>query len=120
MITIMPNLPDYVLGIIASGQVTATDYASVVIPEVERLLKAHERIRLLYQIGDDVSGFTSGAMWEDMKLGLGRLNRWERIALVTDITWIANATSVFGMILPCPVKVFPVRDRAEAEAWIAD
>ena len=42
-----------------------------------------------------------------MKLGLGHFNQWARIALVTDIGWIANATNVFGMVMPCPVKVFP-------------
>lgn len=118
MIKLLPNLPDHVVGIIASGQVTAADYESVVMPAVESVLKKHAKIRLLYQIGPDVTTITPGAMWDDMKVGFGHLRAWERVALVTDVGWIAHATNLSRFLMPCPVKVFAVKDRDEAEGWI--
>lgn len=120
MLELLLNLPDNTVGITASGQVDANDYETVLIPAVEAALKQHEKVRLLYELGSDFTGFTPGAMWDDMKLGIGHLRAWERIAVVTDVNWVANAIRMFGFAMPCPVKVFSSKDRAEAEEWIAD
>ncbi len=119
MIKLMPNLPDHVVGIIASGQVTATDYETVLVPAIESKLAGHGRVRVLYQLGPAFTGFTSGAMWDDLKLGFAHLKAWEKMAVVTDVEWIAGATRLFAFAMPCPVKVFPNDEIAEATHWIA-
>lgn len=119
MIELIPNLPDRVVGILASGQVTASDYEKVLVPAVEAELAEHGKVRVLYQLGPAFTGFTSGAMWDDMKLGVAHLKAWERIAVVTDVDWIAGATRFFGFAMLCPVKVFPNSDIAAATRWIA-
>jgi hypothetical protein len=118
MIHLLPNLPSNTVGVTASGQVGAIDYETVLIPAVEAALKQHGKVRFLYQFSDDFTGFTAGAMWDDMKIGLAHLKAWEKLAVVTDFAWVANATSMFRFVMPCPVRVFSTRDRAEAEAWI--
>ena len=118
MIQLLPNLPDQVVGVIASGQVDASDYETVFIPAIEAKLKAHGRVRIFYQLGPAFTGFTSGAMWDDMKVGMGHLKAWERIAVVTDMEWIAGATRFFGFAMPCPVKVFPNSEFIAAVNWI--
>lgn len=119
MIELLPNLPDHIVGISASGQVDAADYEIIIIPAINAALKKHDRIRMLYRLGPQFTGFTSGAMWDDMKTGLGHLRAWEKIAVVTDHSWIANAMRMFAFAMPCPVKIFSDKDLAEAEAWIA-
>lgn len=39
---------------------------------------------------------SSGALWEDLKIGLPHLRDWKRIALVTDIDWIVQVTELSG------------------------
>lgn len=119
MITLLPNLPDDTIGVVASGHVMANDYESVFVPAVQAALTRHKKIKLLYQVDSDLAGFTPGAMWDDMKLGFGHLTTWEKIAVVTDIGWISGATNLFRFALPCPVKVFSNKARAEAEGWLA-
>ena len=119
MIKLLPDLPDHVVGIDASGQVTASDYETVLIPAIKSALNIHDRIRVLYQMGPEFTGFTSGAMWDDMKLGILHFKAWEKIAVVTDVKWVANATHMFGFAMPCPVKVFSIAEFAEATKWIA-
>ncbi|TDN63268.1 STAS/SEC14 domain-containing protein [Paraburkholderia sp. BL10I2N1] len=119
MIELIPNLPENVVGITASGQVTGSDYETVLVPAIEAVLKKRSKVRLLYQVGPNYSGFTSGAMWDDMKLGVTHIGAWERVALVTDVEWIATATRMLGFVLFCPVRVFANSELAEAKNWIA-
>ena len=35
MLQLMPDLPDRVLGVVASGEVSASDYETVLVPAVE-------------------------------------------------------------------------------------
>lgn len=119
MIERIPNLPGQVVGVVASGQVTASDYETVVIPAIESALETYGRVRILYQLGPAVTGFTSGAMWDDMKLGMAHLKSWERIAVVTDLDWVAGAMRIFRFVMPCPVKVFGNSEFADAARWIA-
>lgn len=65
MIELLPGLPDPIVGLLASGQMTAQDYESVVIPAIESKLQAHGAVRVLYQLGPAFTGFTAGAMWDD-------------------------------------------------------
>ncbi|MEO8304810.1 MAG: STAS/SEC14 domain-containing protein [Betaproteobacteria bacterium] len=118
MIQLLPNLPEHVVGFVASGQVNASDYETVVIPALQSALKAYGRIRILYQLGPDFDGFTSGAMWDDMKVGFSHLKAWERIAVVTDLDWVAGATRIFAFAIPCPAKVFPNNQYDDAVRWI--
>ena len=118
MLELISDLPDTVVGIRASGQVTAEDYESVLMPAIDARLAQRDRVRVLYHLGADFTGFTSGAMWDDIKLGLGHLKAWEKLAVVTDVGWVAHAVRLFGIAMPCPVKVFPNAEFAAARRCI--
>lgn len=118
MIRLLSNLPDNVVGVDASGHVDASDYETVLVPAVEAALKRHGKVRFLYVLSTGFTGFTSGAIWEDAKLGIGHFSAWEKMAVVTDLSWVANAVGLFRFFMPCPVQVFAIKDRAEAEAWV--
>jgi hypothetical protein len=118
MIEIMTNQPDNILAFTAHGQVTGEDYESVLIPAVEAKLKEIDKIRLLYYLGSDFSGFEAEALWDDAKVGLQHLTAWEKIAVVSDNQWMVGATKVFGFILPCPVQVFEGNQLEEATEWL--
>jgi hypothetical protein len=119
MIEVMPDVQGNQVGVIASGQVTAEDYEKVLIPEVEARLQAHPKVRLLYHIGPDFTGFSAGAMLDDAKLGLRHFKDWDRIAVVTDVSWIRAGIDLFRFTMPCPVKVFGNSALDEAKGWIA-
>ena len=58
-------------------------------------------------------------MWDDMKLGLGHLRKWKRVAVVTDHKWVEAALHPFSFAMTCPVRLFPDTELAEAERWVA-
>ena len=57
-------------------------------------------------------------MWEDFKIGVEHLSRWERVAVVTDIEWIRHAANVFSFLMPGEVRVFATSDAPAARQWI--
>jgi hypothetical protein len=118
MIELIPNLPNNIVGFTAKGQVTAHDYESVIIPTVEAKLKENDKIRLLYYLGPDFVSVSAGAMWDDVKVGLKHITSWEKIAVVSDVDWIRNATKFFGFAMRGHVKLFSNSQLSEAIEWI--
>src|SRR5262245_12108394 len=110
MIELIPALPSNVVGLVAKDEITAADYHDRIVPAVEEALGAHDKIRLLYVFGADFTGFSGGAMWEDGKLGLGHLTKWERIAFVAKEPWLRHAVNAFGYLIPGEVKAFDLAD----------
>jgi hypothetical protein len=118
MVERIPNLPDTVLGFRAKGKVTAKDYESVIIPAVEAMFSRRDKVRFLYHLGEDFSGFEAAAVWDDTKLGLKHFSGWERLAVVSDVEWIRAAVRVFGIAMPGHVRVFHNRELTEAIGWV--
>lgn len=120
MLTVIPDLPAGVVGVEAEGQVTAGDYEQVLVPAVEAARKAtpEGKVRMLYVLGSDFPGYTTGAAWEDAKLGLGQIRAWERIAIVSDADWLRRAVHGFGWMMPGEVQVFGMDERDAARAWV--
>lgn len=118
MIEQLTDLPERVLGLKASGEVTADDYKQVLVPALEERLSQHRKVRLLYVIGDGFTGYTGGAAWEDAKIGMKHLTAFERVAVVTDVDWIEKMVKAFGFAMPGEVRVFDDDDLEEARAWI--
>lgn len=118
MIEVLPGMPEGVVAVEAVGEVSSDDYKETLIPAVESALESNERIRLLYILGERFDGISAGAAWEDTKLGLGHVRGWERMALVTDVDWIAHAIKAVGWAIPGELRVFPTAEREAAEAWV--
>ena len=118
MIEHLEGFPDYVLAFVGRGHVTKADYEQAIVPALTRALEQHDLIRLYYDTGADFGGIDRDAIWEDITLGLGAFMHWERIAVVTDVEWIKQATRFFSFLVPCPMKVFTAAEAVQAKIWI--
>jgi hypothetical protein len=118
MIELWRELPDNVLGLTAHGEVSAKDYEETLIPAVEDLLSRHDKIRVIYHLGEDFTGFSAGAVWDDAKLGMSHFAAWERVALVTDLEWLATTAMAIGFLMPTEIKVFPCEHLSAARDWV--
>jgi hypothetical protein len=81
VITLLNGLPDTVVGIEATGEVTAEDYNQTLVPAIQEQRDKHGRIRLLYVLGEQYEGYTSGALWADEKLFDKHPFSFEKIAV---------------------------------------
>ena len=93
-----------------SGKLAKEDYDQLV-PEFERLLKEHGKLRILFEMAD-FHGWRVGALWEDLKFDFKHFTHIERVAMVGDKKW-EKAMSLFCK----PFTTAKVRyfDRAEIE-----
>jgi len=113
------DLPAGVDGIKATGKVSSKDYQDVVQPMLDDVRRDGRRLRFLYQVGPEFEGFTPGAAWEDAKVGLHFMRLFDGCAVVTDVGWIRDSVRLASFLMPCPVRVFAVRDRDQAVDWLA-
>ena len=120
MIELLSEYPDNVVALRGHSKVTGEDYERDLIPAIEEKLKLHKKIRMLYHLGGDFSGYTAAAMWDDAKVGLQHLTAFEKIAVVTDTHWVSEAVKVFGYFIPCPVRTYDNNQLTEAKAWICE
>jgi hypothetical protein len=117
MIKELSDMPAGVIGFEATGMLRAEDYRDVVFPAVERAAAGGE-VRFVIVI-PEFGGISGGAVWQDLRVGVEHFRAWKRIALVTDIDWMAQVTALFGWMTPGEVRVFRLAQRDEAIAWAA-
>lgn len=120
MIEALEGFGDNIGAFACHGHVTKADYDTVLIPGIEEILKHHDKVRIYYQFAEDFDSIDPGAMWEDTKVGVSHLMRWERFAVITDVDWIKHAVKLFGFLMPGDLKVFPLAEASQARAWITE
>lgn len=120
MLKLMNDLPGNILGIEADGEVTGTDYETVLIPAVDEKLKANEKIRILYYLGPGFTGFSLKAMMDDAGVGIKNYSAWERVALVSDHQLINGLAKFFFHLWPCEFRIFSNAELDEAKKWIGE
>ena len=114
MIQIVEGLPDNVVGIVAQGRVTAADCDKILKPVMETSLKRHDKVRLYYEIGSRIPG----AKWDDLRLGVGPLPQWERVAVVTDVGWVRHTVKALRFLIGSEIRVFTTSEAGDGLAWI--
>jgi hypothetical protein len=120
MLTIIEGLPDHVIGIRINEKLRAEDYEGQLIPLVNEKLENHHKLDLLCCIEGEWKGMEAGAVWQDLRLGLGRIGHWARMAIVSDITWLENAIKLFGLFSPGELRHFASGEYAAASDWVCE
>lgn len=118
MIKVLTGFPDNVVACSGEGHITRKDYEDVLIPAVNAALGRHAKIRVYYELGPAFSEIDAGAAWEDFKIGVEHLSRWERMAVVTDVGWIRLALGAFRVFMPGQLRIFAASETSKAREWI--
>lgn len=115
---VIEGLPRDVVAVRAVGIITGDDYRETLLPLVDEKLKEHDMLKLLFVMGDEYATFSGDAAWEDTKFDFKHLRDFSRIAVVTDVNWVARTMKIFAPILPYALKVFSMAELEEAKSWI--
>lgn len=120
MIKILIDLPGNVLGFSAIGKITGAEYQAIVIPALDEKLKTNQKIRILYQLGPEFTGFDMGAMPDKAKTGMKHLSEWDRIAVVSDNEMVNSFAKFFGYLMICELKIYKNTELEQAKKWISE
>lgn len=119
MLQLINDLPDHVLGVEASGEVTADDLTNVLLPALQRQVEKYHSINYLLVLNTPVMNFSMGAWFQYIKAGLKNFTKWNKIAVVTDQTAVEKFTDVFSIAVPGEAKGFKHTELAEAKRWVS-
>jgi L-rhamnose mutarotase len=118
MIKIMTDLPENVVGIELTGEVTKDEYDQVY-PEVEKLAKREGEINYLVLLNTEFKNLTLGVWWDDFRLALKHYSKWNKIAVVSNEEGIRNATDIMGFVYPGESRSFALNELEQAKQWVA-
>ncbi|MGN6211691.1 STAS/SEC14 domain-containing protein [Parafilimonas sp.] len=119
MLTKITDVPDYVAAFKATGEIDKDDYKNVLMPEIERIDKAHGHIHFLYVLETPVKNFSVGAWIEDAWTGLKHFRGWKKIAIVTDEHAVEAITDKIGVMIPGETRGFKLSELEAAKKWVA-
>ena len=118
MIAPLESIPENVIGFRVSGEIHADDYINVLLPAVDAAAERGE-VRIVV-VFEDFEKLSSGAVWQDMKMGTHHLSAWTKTAFVSDLDWMQHLVALFGWMSPGQMRRYPVAELADAIAWAAE
>ena len=105
-----------ILEIHATGKLAKEDYQHFV-PEAERLIRAHGKIRILFDMSD-FHGWETGAIWEDLKFDAKHFSDFERIAMVGEKKWQKAMSAFCRPFTTAKIRYFEHSQLPAARAWL--
>jgi SpoIIAA-like len=118
----LAEMPEGTIGFRISGRVTGEDYRDVLIPALSGGVEEGS-LRALFVV-EHYEGFDMDALKEDLKgavpLALEHRHAWKRIAVATDVDWMAKAVEFFRWLIPGEQKVFDLDGIEQAKSWVAE
>jgi hypothetical protein len=106
-----------VLEIQLTGKLTKEDY-QLLVPAVERLVKAHGKIRLLVEM-HDFHGWTAGALWQDIKFDAKHFSHIERLAIAGESKWQHGMAVFCKPFTAAKIRYFDRPAIDQAREWLA-
>jgi hypothetical protein len=107
-----------ILTVRVSGKLAREDYRDFV-PEIERLLVEHGKLRILLEMVD-FHGWEPGALWEDIKFDLRHFTHLDRLAMVGDRRW-EKAMSIFCKpFTTAKIRYFDRKEIDQARTWLEE
>jgi hypothetical protein len=107
-----------VLAIQVIGKLVKSDYQHLV-PEFERLIQQHGKVRLLLDM-TDFHGWEAGALWDEIKFDIKHFADIERIAIVGDKKWEEGMATFFKPFTKATVRYFDHADATESRKWLEE
>jgi len=98
------------------GKLTTNDYETFV-PEVERLIGQHGKLRVLFDM-QDFHGWSAGALWEDIKFDLKHFRDIDRLALVGERKWEAGMATFCRPFTTATIRYFDRAQADDARRWL--
>lgn len=120
MIITIPETPDNIVALKATGEITKEDYENCVLPQIEVKLNQFGELNCLLLLDTDVSNFTLGAWYEDAIMALKNFANWNRVAVVTNSVAIQNSIAAFSVVMPGEYETFDVANIDNAIYWCAN
>ena len=120
MIKFISELPEKVIGIEVTGNISKEEYDTKVVPRMNELANRHGEINYFIVLKTDITAFDTGVWWDDFKMALNHFTKWNKVAIVTDHEVIKTITHMFGFAFPGEHKTFKLSEYDTALSWVSE
>ncbi|MXO74790.1 STAS/SEC14 domain-containing protein [Altererythrobacter aerius] len=112
--------PDDVIALTVSGKITGADL-SIVMDRLDEVMAAHQKVHVFVESrsldGIELSGLPN-YMARAVPL-FGKLNRFGRVAVVADQSWVRAGAKLESFVLPnISYRTYMPSERDDALAWV--
>jgi hypothetical protein len=118
MITIMRETEGRALVVKATEHLTSQDYENVFIPQLNQLIDQFGKIRVVFYLAENFTGWKLGAAWDDAVFGTQHRHDFEKLAVVSDKKRVKWATKISVYFIDGEVKTYTPAEFQDAVAWI--
>lgn len=118
MMTFETDMEAGVIEFTIDGEVTRAEYDRAA-EAMEALIAQHGKFSGIAVV-HRFAGMELAAWWKDISWGTSHMNKVHRVAVVTDIGWIAAATRGTSWMVPGEQKVFAPDELEAARAWVRE
>lgn len=118
MITIMQETEGRTLVVKATENLTRIDYEEVFIPQLNQLIDKFGKIRVVFYLAENFTGWELGAAWDDAVFGIQHRHDFEKVAVVSDKKWVEWATKIGSYFMDGQVATYTPARFKEAVAWV--
>ncbi len=115
-VTVREKKNGKVLEVEAMNKLTADDYKRFV-PEFDRLLKLHGKLRVLFEM-KDFHGWEAGALWQDIKFDISHFKDIERLAIVGEKKWEKEMSEFCKPFTTAKIRYFDHNEAEQARSWL--
>jgi hypothetical protein len=116
----MRDMPPGTVGFDAVGDVDDDDWEDVAEPVLRRDIAAGHKVRLLYLFGTRAQDIEGDVVKADTGFRARHAQDFERVAVVSDESWIKPALRALSFLMPGRARGFAVRDLTAAKTWLAE
>ena len=120
MLRPISDMPSGTIGFEAIGEVEDDDWEDHVEPVLRREMADGRKIRLLYLLGPEARVVEGDAMAADTGFRARYATSFDRVAVVSDQSWMRPAMRGLSFMLPGKARAFPVAELEAAKAWLAE
>ena len=118
MMDFISSLPENIIGIKVSGNVTKKEYEDEFIPEMNKRIAGKSAINYMVLLATNVSNIEIGAWWDDFKMAVEHIGHWRKVAIISDQKMINKLIPIVGSVLPGKHRAFSLNEYDEAIFWL--
>jgi len=120
MLEMITNVPDTVTCVRARGKFDGDDCTTVLEPAIEQARREGRGMRLLFELGPDLTRFSLGAALREAQLASRHVDVLERCAILSDSATHKGIATGAAKMLPFSARVFDLNQRSEALSWLRE
>ncbi len=107
---------EFYLYLKAIGKLTHEDY-QIITPMLDKALKEikEPKIKALFDCSE-LEGWEIKAAWDDLKLGLKHGNEFDKIAIITNKSWLEIGAKISSWFISGEIETF--KAEKEALSWL--